>query len=50
MERKGTTRKDTRRDNAGARTIQGWEALVKTTASKIVPGRKEVDGMYVIDH
>ena len=30
----GTTKNDMERDTAGARIIEGWEQLVKTTASK----------------
>ena len=35
----GTTRNDIERDAAGARAIEGWEQLAKTTASKVV-GKK----------
>ena len=35
----GTTRNDIERDGAGARIIEGWEQLVKTTASKVI-GKK----------
>ena len=33
LENIGTTKNDIGRDNAGARIIEGWEQLVKTTAS-----------------
>ena len=39
MENIGTTKYDIERDNAGARIIEGWEQLVKTTASKVI-GKK----------
>ena len=35
----GTTSNVIERDDAGARKIEGWEKLVKTTASKLV-GKK----------
>ena len=35
-ERTGTTKNDIERDDAGARIIEGWEQLVKTTASKVI--------------
>ena len=31
----GTTKNDIERDNAGARIVEGWEQLVKTTARKV---------------
>ena len=34
MERRGTTKNDIERDSAGARILEGWENLVKTTASE----------------
>ena len=40
LERIGKTRNDIERDDAGARIIiEGWEQLVKTTASKVI-GKK----------
>ena len=36
MEIIGTTRNDIERDDAGARIIEGWEQLVKTTARKVI--------------
>ena len=39
LESKGTTKNDMERDNAGARIIEGWEQLVKTTASSVT-GKK----------
>ena len=36
MEIIGTTRNAIERDDAGARIIEGWEQLVRTTASKII--------------
>ena len=39
LERIGTTENDVERDSAGARIIEGWEQLVKTTASKVI-GKK----------
>ena len=32
----GITKSDIERDNAEARIIEGWEQLVKTTASKVI--------------
>ena len=37
----GTTKKAIERDNAGARIIERWEQLVKTTASN-VPGKTSI--------
>ena len=34
LENIGTTKNDIERDSAGARILEGWEQLVKTTASK----------------
>ena len=48
LERLGTTRNGIERGNAGARIIEGWEQLVKTTASKTIPGREEVNSMRQI--
>ena len=39
LESKGTTKNDMERDSAGARIIEGWEQLVKTTASSVT-GKK----------
>ena len=39
LENIGTTKNDIGRDNAGARIIEGWEQLVKTTASRVI-GKK----------
>ena len=39
MENLGKTKNDIERDNAGARIIEGWEQLVKTTASRVI-GKK----------
>ena len=36
LERIGTARNDRERDDAGAGIIEGWEQLVKTTASKVI--------------
>ena len=35
----GTTENDTERDGAGDRIIEGWEQLVKNTATKVI-GKK----------
>ena len=39
LESIGTTENDTERDSAGDRIIEGWEQLVKNTASKVI-GKK----------
>ena len=39
LESVGTTKNDTERDSAGARITEGWEQLVKTTATKVVGGK-----------
>ena len=39
MESIGTTENDTEQDSAGDRIIEGWEQLVKNTASKVL-GKK----------
>ena len=39
LESIGTTKNNLERDSAGARIIEGWEQLVKTTASKVI-GKK----------
>ena len=39
LESIGTTNNDVEKDSAGARAIEGWEQLVKTTASKVI-GKK----------
>ena len=36
LESIGTTKNDMERDDAGGRIIEGWEQLVKTTASKVI--------------
>ena len=39
LESMGTTKNDMKRDSAGARIMEGWQQLVKTTASKVI-GKK----------
>ena len=36
LESIGTTKNDKERDSAGARIIEGWEQLVKTTARRVI--------------
>ena len=36
LENISTTKNDIERDNAGARIIEGWEQLVKTTTSEVI--------------
>ena len=36
MENLGKRKNDIERDNAGARIIEGWEQMVKTTASEVI--------------
>ena len=47
LERKGTTRNDIERDDAGLRIIGGWEQLVKTTASE--SNKEEVGGLQQLN-
>ena len=36
LESIGTTKNDTKRDSAGAKFMEGWEQVVKTTASRVI--------------